>query len=126
MGWITTEGTEVPDDLLKWLTGLNWRVDCTPEITPGLTSDTATLGFLGKVAGSWGPPRFWRFPLVSSKIPNKAVSLPEDADVATSALVRSSVPMYRNSELCPKMGCGRVGYFKRMHMCCDVHGAFHP
>lgn len=48
-----------------------------------------------------------------------------DLDGATARLVYSSVPAYRNSDRCPKPDCGRVGYFKQMALCCDVHGAFH-
>ncbi len=51
--------------------------------------------------------------------------LPNDLDKATAALVYSSIPRYRNSDRCPKPFCGRVGYFKQMALCCDVHGAFH-
>lgn len=49
-----------------------------------------------------------------------------DIDSVTARLVASSIPAYRNSDRCPKPNCGRVGYFKQMALCCDIHGAFHP
>lgn len=49
-----------------------------------------------------------------------------ELDPVTARLVASSIPIYRNSDRCPKPNCGRVGYFKQMALCCDVHGAFHP
>lgn len=46
----------------------------------------------------------------------------EDSDPVTDALVAASVPRYRNSDLCPVLGCGRKMYFKQMYLLCDRHG----
>lgn len=60
------------------------------------------------------------------RAPKRQLTLPEGIDKATAALVASSIPVYRNSDKCPKPLCDRKGYFKQMALCCDVHGPFYP
>lgn len=49
-----------------------------------------------------------------------AIRLDDDVDHATAALVKSSIPAYRNSEYCAKCGAQRV--FIKMDFVCREHG----
>ncbi len=54
-----------------------------------------------------------------------AVRKLEMHDRVTGALMAAAVPKYRNSDLCPVVGCGRRGDFVRMALVCNAHGPFH-
>ncbi len=45
-----------------------------------------------------------------------------DVDAATLRLVQSSIPVYRNSDICPVARCGRRMDFRALALVCPKHG----